>query len=135
MPTLEDLPSTLRGAMIKIMADWKITDTSLAYEIAAKLIIKEDDQYWKDVNSEAERKYKSRHFKEQNKTIKTVGEKQYLLGFDEGFKLGESTSEIKYPCSVCKKMITMTIGGPDTKAATDYLVKSGWGHGNCVRGK
>ncbi len=135
IPVLEDLPENMRKAMIKIMSDWQITDTKKAYEIAAKLIIKNGEQYFKDVNSEAERKYKSRHFKEQNKTVKTVTEKEYLKGFDEGWRVAEDVCTPKYPCSVCGETIKMEIGGSDTKAAIDYLVENRWAHGKCAKGK
>lgn len=65
-----------------------------------------------------------RNIKERIKEAKKEGIK---LGLTEGRK----EFEIKYPCAVCGKMMTMYPNENDHKAMQELMVLNGWKHTNC----
>ena len=97
----EDLPESFRFGMIKMrarkmMAKNNIKDFDRAYNMAGFLLDINSDEFEKEVNKEAERRYRSRHFSEQNKTVKTVHDNAIQSGYSGGLKDGTSQNRIWY---------------------------------------
>jgi hypothetical protein len=132
-PTIEDLPEGFRLAFIKVMAQFGIADVLEGYRRAAILLDRNSEQYQKDVEKEAERRYRSRHFTEQNKTRKTWEKYARDEGHYQGFRKAEETYKITYPCSVCGETLTMMPNSNDHMAAQRYLREQRWAHPTCLK--
>jgi hypothetical protein len=56
------------------------------------------------------------------------GEESRKAGFAEAVR----RYRITYPCATCGKLIAVTIGSPDAKAAREALIEAGWSHADCT---
>jgi hypothetical protein len=102
-PSLEDLPEKLRLAIMKIMASLNISDLEKGNDRAAFNLTVQKDVIDKYVNAEAENRYRSKHFKEMNKTQNTIRKNAYNQGHEEGYNEARDYWQIYYYCSVCGK--------------------------------
>ena len=132
-PKIEDLPEDFRLAFIKVMAQFGIANLHEGYRRAAILLHRNSEQYQKDVEKEAERRYRSRHFTEQNKTRKTWEKGAYDRGHYRGYREAEDTFKITYPCVICSEPVTMMPNSNDHMLAQRYLRERGWAHGTCFK--
>lgn len=114
------------------MAKFEIADVREGYRIAAILLDRNSEEYDKDVNTRSERKYRSRHFTEMNKTRKTWEKEAYDRGYFQGFREAENKFKINYPCKICGELITMMPNSNDHLAAQRYLREQGWAHSTCL---
>jgi len=56
--------------------------------------------------------------------------KAFGEGHRKGYELAEANYNCTFPCSGCGKTISV-----EDKAIKEYLVRSGWGHADCVNRK
>jgi len=133
------VPKSLEMAIIKIRAS-KELDWESACEHLAGLANPNGKKFQKAVNREANRRYKSRHLVELNKSKKTFIDQGYNDGFDKGHLLGrregaeEATNKwrVSYPCSVCGEPIYITPELTEwNKMIGEHLAPRGWKHGSC----
>jgi ssDNA-binding Zn-finger/Zn-ribbon topoisomerase 1 len=107
-----------------------------ACERAAMLIEEGSEQYKETMKVEANRIYKSRFLREQNKAKNSWIKKGYDDGFSDGKKagndIGREAYQIKYPCSKCGGDLILRPGNKDTKSAIEFLKSQGWGHSKCI---
>jgi len=59
-----------------------------------------------------------------------IRQEAYEEGQLNGYELAESEYKVTYPCGKCKKMIPVTTD-EEKKAIRDFMVQSGWCHGDC----
>jgi hypothetical protein len=130
-PAIEDLPEDFRLAFIKVMATFGIGDVREGYRRAAILLDRNSEEYIKNVNTESERKYRSRHFTEMNKTRRTWEKEAYDRGHHQGYRVAEDTFKITYFCSICDKTLTMMPNANDHLAAQRYMREHEWAHSTC----
>jgi len=130
---MEDLPESFRLALIKIMAKYQIVDVEDGLQRAALLLDRNSEEYDKDVNLKSERKYRSRHFIEMNKTRRTWEKEAYDRGYHQGYTEAEATFKITYRCSICGETLTMMPNANDHIAAQRYLREQGWAHSTCLK--
>lgn len=131
-PAIEDLPKAFRLAFISVMSKFGIADVSEGFRRAAILLNVGSAQYQKDVNKEAERRYRSRHFTEMNKTRKTWEKAAFERGHHSGYREAERIYTITYPCSICGGLITIMPNSDSHKATQRYLREQGWAHNTCI---
>lgn len=60
-----------------------------------------------------------------------VGKKVKMVAWDEGYDKGMKDWMIRYPCSICGRMVEVKPGGDCHKAVKRYMKEQGWGHGEC----
>ncbi len=77
------IPKSLYQAIIRIQAADDL-DFEEACEIAGKLVDPRRNDFEKSVEDTAERLGKSRFMKQVNKTRKTIADKEYDKGYDDG---------------------------------------------------
>jgi hypothetical protein len=130
-PAIEDLPEHFRLAFIKVMAQFGIANLHEGYRRAAILLDRNSEQYQKDVEKEAERRYRSRHFKEMNSARMTIDQGGFDRGYPTGYREAEKTFKITYPCSVCGEILIMMPNANDHLAAQRYLREHNWAHSAC----
>jgi len=132
-PTIEDLPEDFRRAFIKVMAQYGIADVREGYRMAAILLDKNSDEHKKDINTKAERKYRSRHFTEMNKTRRTWEKEAYDRGYYRGYREAENTFKITWSCVICGEPVNMMPNSNDHIAAQRCLREQGWAHSTCLK--
>jgi hypothetical protein len=123
----DDLPESLRFAIINMMSQYRIKDFDSAYDFAGMLLDKNGDEYSKAVQREAERLYRSRHFTELNKARATIEK----TAFNSGYQRGEAAYRIWCFCIVCGKPIYITPDSDSHKTVIKLLRENNWGHISC----
>jgi hypothetical protein len=130
-PSIEELPENFRRAMIKMMAKFDLSDLEEAYENAAFLLDSNSKLFEKKANNEAERRYRSRHFTEQNKTIKTVKDESFHYGYARGYYEAREKHRIWYYCVKCGKHIDLLPNSNSHNAVIKLMRENKWGHLDC----
>lgn len=132
---LVDLPEDVRVALIGIMSEMRIFDVEEGLIKMAQLANTNSKNYQSSLEKEAEKRYKSRHFAEMNKTTATLqraseerAESEYNRGWAEAYK----SYSINYPCSICGRLITITPNSEVHRAIIGYLREKGWAHTDCI---
>ena len=123
----DDLPESLRFAIINMMSQYKIKNFDEAYNMAGMLLDKNSDEFNKAVNREAERRYRSRHLTELNKARTTI-EKS---AFNSGYQRGVNENRIWYYCNICIEPIYIKPNSDSHKAVITLMRKTNWGHELC----
>lgn len=59
-----------------------------------------------------------------------VRKQGYAVGYSEGYEEAESVYKVTYPCSVCRRRLTVTSDG-EKQAIKRYMQENGWGHEEC----
>ena len=107
-PSIEELPESLRKAIVNLMAKENL-DKNAAYDRAATLIDSNSDAFEKQVQSRANNVYKSRFMTEINKTraawkkeLDKVSNKRYLEGIEGGMDFQRKEEHSWHiPCAIC----------------------------------
>jgi hypothetical protein len=63
-----------------------------------------------------------------------VREQGYAEGYRKGYADAERLYKVTYPCSVCRKMLTVT-SGDEKEAIKQYMQEARWGHRACFEKK
>lgn len=82
----------------------------------------------KAVEDKAERLGKSHFMKQVNKTRKTIGDREYFKGYDDGYEAG--SKRFGYPCNVCGETLYAT-RDHEWKSILENGYLDGWGHSSC----
>ena len=80
-------------------------------------------------------RYKSRHFKEMNRTVATIkknSEEQAKMEHEKGWGKAYQSYAIFYPCARCGGMIHLTPNSEVHKVIINYLQQAGWSHVDCI---
>jgi hypothetical protein len=135
---LGDLPEEVRVSLIGIMNEMRIYDVETGLIKMAQLADTNSKIYQSSLDKEAEKRYKSRHFAEMNKTTATLqraaetrAESEYNRGWAEAYK----SYSISYPCSICGALITITPNSEVHRVIIGYLRDKGWAHTECINKK
>ena len=128
------IPKTLYQAIIRIQAE-KDVDFDEACEIAGKLVDPRRNDFEKAVKIETDRRFKSTFMAQLNKAKKTIKNKEWEIGFQDGYKEGvdygykKASNRFQYPCNICGEKIPLS----DTtwESASQFLTEKGWGHTEC----
>ena len=123
----DDLPESLRFAIINMMSQNRIKDFDSAYDFAGMLLEKNSDEYNKAVQREAERLYRSRHFTELNNARATIEKSAY----NRGYQRGVAACRIWYFCCICGKPLYIKPNSEDHKAIVMSMREKGWAHATC----
>jgi CRISPR/Cas system-associated protein Cas10 (large subunit of type III CRISPR-Cas system) len=110
------------------MARWGIDNVEEGLERSAILYNSNLEAFKKAVNNEAERRYRSRHFTELNKALKTRYDSQQ----NQIFYSVKRKFCITYPCSICGRPIELQPDGKDIPIIRNYLNSAGWAHSTCI---
>jgi hypothetical protein len=136
-PPLEDLPSPLRMAIVKLMAKDNL-DINEAYEKAANLIDINSPEFDKAVKKEGLRLYKQKFMREVNTARTTIKYNQDSKlaqerreGFDEGYAKGRDDHLVYYYCNVCRKRMDIYPNSAEHHKLVKYMYDHGWGHSSC----
>ena len=140
--------SRKKGKMVKRSIPWALNIAivrlqgaeELEYDeacVRAALLIEGGSEKYKEVlKAEANRMYKSRFLREQNKARNSWIQKGYDEGFGEGkeagMDMGRETYQIIYPCSKCGDDLILRPSNKDTESAIEFLKSQGWGHSKCI---
>lgn len=133
---LDDLPKKMRITLIKVMNQFHIDGLEDALEKIAALADGYSDEFWRLVGEQSEMRYKSRHFKEMNRTtatLKKAADAQVKSEFQRGWAAAYKKYAILYPCKVCQGMITITSDSEERIAIIRYLQDHGWVHTKCLK--
>ena len=128
---LDDLPENLRFSIIKLMAQLKVKDVTLAFDLAASFIDRNCDEFKKLVSAEAERRYRSRHLTELNKARATIENANYNRGYQIGYRDAKKKYRIWYFCDVCGGELEMLPNSNDHVSMMGYMKEKGWRHTKC----
>lgn len=134
---LDDLPKKVRITLIKVMNQFHIDNLEDALEKIAALADSNSHEYWELVGEQGEMRYKSRHFKEMNRTtatLKKTADAQVKAEYERGWAAAYKNYAILYPCKICQGMITITSDSEAHRAIIRYLQDAGWAHAKCVKG-
>lgn len=130
--SLEDFPTEFRMALIKFMADKGINSLEKGLAYAGRFLQSNSEIFYQEVKRESERKYKSRHFTEMNKTFATREKRSYNDGHRHGYNKAKILFEIQFPCYICRKQITINPSTELHLVIRDFLSERKWGHKECV---
>ena len=100
---------------------------------AATLLKTNSEEFKRAVEAEAERRYKSRHMSELDKARKTIEEKAYRKGYEEGYTKAMSEDHFYVPCSICGKPMHFSskdVNWEDVKQVL-YNAFRNWHHTSC----
>lgn len=120
------IPDKLYMAFIRIQGKYDLKFEDACYKVASLIDTRQKD-FEKAVNVEADRRYKSNMMSQINKAKKTISEKKYDEGFDDGYK--DKQAELTIPCNICFKQISLSDNM--WESASEYLMSNGWGHAKC----
>ena len=134
---LEDLPETLRMAVVRLMAKYNI-DLDEAYMKLAVLADQNSRIFEEVVNKKAESLYKSRVMTQMNaarvsinKTANTKLQQKYTDGYNDGYIKSREDHAIYYYCNVCQKPMYIQPNSDVHQAVVNAMCKQGWGHADC----
>jgi hypothetical protein len=117
------------------MTEFHIDDVEEALVKMAALADSNSHEFWSMVGDQGEMKYKSRHFKEMNRTVATIkktAEEKTKTEYERGWGVAYQSYAIMYPCSICGGMIPLTPNSEAHKAIVNYLQEKGWAHFECM---
>jgi hypothetical protein len=137
IPALEDFPKPLRMGIARVMAKVDL-DYTEALDRAALLIDSNSRVFEKEVNREAERRYKNRFMTQMNKARSTIMqnvedrvENSYWQGYKAGQKKVKKEYGIWFHCIVCNEPIYITPNAEPHRLLNEYLRSRKWGHKSC----
>jgi hypothetical protein len=120
--------------LLSIMHAHNIDDIEVGLVKTAILANNNSKIFLSLVDKESERRYRSRHFTEQNKAIATVqrdalerAETARNKGWSECF----SNYAISYPCSICGGLIYVRPNQEEHRLIVGFLRERGWRHSEC----
>ena len=117
-------------ALIRVQASEDMTWEE-ACRRGADLLEKNSEEFRRAVESEAERRYKSRHLTEFNKARGTIIDQSYKRGYDAGYKAARSAYETWHFCVVCGEKTTIKPNDNAHQAVIEFLHDNQWGHTAC----
>ena len=132
-PSLEELPDSLRLAIAKIMVQFKMSDLERVYDYAAILIDSNSEEYEKQVNNEAEQRYRSRHFKEMNKARTTIESRVRDWTSKTSYQKAKNEYHIWGFCSQCGEQYSILPNSDAHKEVIDHLLRNNWKHTECPK--
>jgi hypothetical protein len=113
------------------MAKYDIKDFEKACDMIAFLLDINSEKYLKEVNKEAERRYRSRHFTEMNKAVATKINQNKSSWFNAGYAKGKKDWCVWYFCAICGERIDIPPNSDSHKGVVVYMREKGWAHGEC----
>jgi hypothetical protein len=136
-PALEDFPKELRMAIAKVMTRFNL-DYPEALDRAAILLDVNSRVFEKEVNREADRRYKSMFMTQLNKARFTIEvnyegkvEGAYWDGLHDGRKETKEEYAIWYHCYVCNEPIYIRPNSEPHRLVSEFLRSRRWGHSSC----
>ena len=123
-PVKTKIPWELYMAIVRLQGEEDL-DWDQACIRTAELIDVKREEFLRTVDVEADRKYKSRHMKELNRSRKSWTEKGYAKGVEEYC--------IVYPCSVCGGDLIMKPRAKDHEVMKGMMKRAGWAHSTCLK--
>ena len=136
-PPIEDLPESLRKALVRLMAKYNL-DIAEAYEKLAAISDINSREYDAAVDMKAESLYKSRLMSQMNAARASINRSansklndKYSEGYTDGYAKGKDDNAIHYFCAVCGKPIYVQPNTEAHQAVVNALQKLGWGHQSC----
>lgn len=120
------IPKKLYMAIVRIQGKEDYSFEDACNKVALLTDIRQKD-FEKAVNVEADRRYKSAMMSQVNKAKKTIGEKKYDEGYDNGYH--DKQSELTIPCNICYQKIILS--DDMWESASEYLISKKWIHAKC----
>ena len=136
MLSLDELPQEVRATIIHIMNDTRVYDVEAGLIKMAMLADANSKTYQTSLESEAESRYKSRHFAEMNKTTATLqkaAETRIEAARNQVWAELYQKFAITFPCSICGGLVTIVPGSEVHRAIIGYLQEKRWAHGECLK--
>ena len=136
-PSLEDLPKSLRMAIVRLMAKYNL-DYPEALEKAALLLDINSRAFDEEVKKEANRMYKSQFMIQLNKARATIErdcksriEAALHNGYNQGYNKAKEDYGVWYNCKVCNEPIYIRPNSEPHRRVNEFLRSQGWGHTAC----
>lgn len=136
-PSLEELPESLRRAVVKIMVKYSL-DVEAAYEKLAVLSDTNSREFDDAVSKRSESLYKSRLMRQMNAARASINgsataqlKVNYDHGYNDGYAKGKEDHQIYYYCVVCGKPVYIAPNSNAHQAVVDLMNEKGWGHQAC----
>ena len=118
------------------MSDARIYDVEAGLIKMAMLADANSEVYKNSIERGSENNYKSRHFREMNKTMATFKkaaemreQSEYSRGWAESYR----KYAINFPCSVCGELLAIEPNSEMHRVILGYLREKGWAHTECFK--
>jgi len=113
------------------MAKFNISDIGEAYDQAALLVDVNSPLFKEELDKLAEKQYRSRHFKEMNKTLSKRVKETRDWALNQGIKIGKQKYRIYGYCNICGEEYDILPKSDLHNAILKHLKNNKWSHSKC----
>ena len=115
------------------MVLFEISDMEDVYDHAAAMLDAQSSSYETMVKKEAEKRYRSRHFKEMNKSQVTTKKNARDLWYNRGYEKGKQDYRIISYCYVCGGESDILPCSDAHQEIKKHLREKRWAHTTCIK--